>query len=312
MKIPDLYEVPDLPDEVIEAAKDGNLVLFIGAGLSVQLGMPTWNDLAINALNDLRKEKIINYSELEQLKALGDPKKQLSIANIIAEEHGNSLDLVQYLNNEPSEEGIYKYVNDIGCSCVTTNYDSLLRPRYVDPSQKEGTSTPVTPPRVYKIDEALMAKLKTPGTVIHIHGSIEMPSEMVVTTSEYLEHYDSKYLQDFLGELFEKKVVLFIGYGLEESEILEHILRRGGVRGESSEIRRFVLQGYFKSSTPLYHSMCKYYRSSFGVQLIGFDRDRHNYEQLEEIMKRWSEQIEVRPQALVEDLDFMDEVLGDA
>ena len=312
MKIPDLYEVPDLPDEVVEAAKDGNLVLFIGAGLSAQMGMPSWKDLAAEALNDLRKEKFINYSELEQLKALGDPKKQLSIANIIAEENGTSLDLVQYLNIEPSDEGIYKYVNDIGCSCVTTNYDSLLKPRYVDPSKKDGASTPVTPPRVFTIDETLMAKLKNPGTVIHIHGSIDMPSEMVVTTSNYLEHYDSEYLQHFLGELFEKTVVLFIGYGLEESEILEHILRRGGVRGESAEIRRFVLQGFFKSATPLYHSMCKYYRRSFGVQLIGFDRDRHNYEQLEEIMKRWSEQIEVRPQALVEDLDFMDEVLGDA
>ena len=135
---------------------------------------------------------------------------------------------------------------------------------------------------------------------------------MVVTTSNYLEHYDSEYLQDFLGELFAKKVVLFIGYGLEESEILEHILRRGGVRGESAEIRRFVLQGFFKSATPLYSSMCKYYRRSFGVQLIGFDRDNHNYDQLEEIMKQWSKLIEIRPQALVEDLDFMDEVLGNA
>lgn len=50
MRIPDLYEVPDLPDEVIEAAKDGNLILFIGAGLSTQMGMPSWGDLATDAV----------------------------------------------------------------------------------------------------------------------------------------------------------------------------------------------------------------------------------------------------------------------
>jgi hypothetical protein len=312
MKIPDLYEVPDLPDEIIEAAKDGKLVLFVGAGLSVQMKLPSWGGLAKYALEDLRHERFIDYSELEQLLALNDPKKQLSIAQIIADDNSYELDLAKHLDMDMDDEGIYRYVNDIGCSCVTTNYDSLLRPRYVDPTIPEGESAPITPDRVYKIDEHLLTRLNTPGTVIHIHGSIEEPASMIVTTSEYLSHYDSADLQHFLGELFNKKTVLFIGYSLEESEILEHILRRGGVRADEAECRRFVLQGYFKSNTPLYHSLHKYYKRSFGVQLIGFDRDRHNFSQLEEILKRWSELIEIRPQALVEDLKLIDEVLDGA
>jgi hypothetical protein len=49
---------------------------------------------------------------------------------------------------------------------------------------------------------------------------------------------------------------------------------------------------------------------SFGVHLIGFIRDHSDYEQLKEIVKTWSEQIEIRPSALIEDLEFMDEVLS--
>jgi len=312
MTIPALYEVPDLPDEIVEAAKDGNLILFVGAGLSVQMKLPSWSGLAKLALEDLRKEKIIDYSELEQLLALNDSKKQLTIAQIIADENSFDLDLAKHLNSDADDEGIYRYVNDIGCSCVTTNYDNLLRPRYIDPNKPKGQTTPSTPDPVYRIDENLMSALNEPGTVIHIHGSIKEPSSMVVTTSDYLLHYDSDDLQYFLGELFNKKTVLFIGYSLEESEVLEHILRRGGARGVEAECRRFVLQGYFKSTTPLYHSLYKYYKHSFGVQLIGFDRDRHNYDQLEDILKRWSELIEVRPQALVDRIKHIDEVLDRA
>ena len=124
-----------------------------------------------------------------------------------------------------------------------------------------------------------------------------------------IEHYDNGNVQLFLGELFEKKTVLFLGYGLEEAEILEHILRRGRV-SDSKMKKRFSLQGFFIRQDPLYKKLYNYYKKSFGVHLIGFTRDFKDYVQLENIIKTWSELIEVRPPALVADLDYMDEVLG--
>ena len=103
--------------------------------------------------------------------------------------------------------------------------------------------------------------------------------------------------------------MLFLGYGLEEAEILEHILRRGRVGGSRLQ-RRFTLQGFFFSEEPLYRKLYEYYLKSFGVDLIGFVRDYEDYKQQESIVKSWSEMIEVRPPALVDDLDFMEETLG--
>ena len=71
---------------------------------------------------------------------------------------------------------------------------------------------------------------------------------MVVTTKEYLEHYDHDNVQQFLGELFEKKTVVFLGYGLEELEMLEHILRRGQVK-QTGDRRRFAVQGFFVANS---------------------------------------------------------------
>lgn len=305
IKAPDLREIPELPSEIRQAALDGNLVLFVGAGVSMLVDLPSWGGLALSVLGDLRKRGCLNFSELEQLKCL-DPRKQLSIAELIAKENGVSLELSKHLIGNNDKKGIYKHLNKIGCACVTTNYDELLSPLFYPTSDGSTTSAPIT--RITQKKYFHAGHLNKPGTVVHLHGSLSNPEAMVVTTKHYLEHYDDEAVQHFLGELFDKKTVLFLGYGLEESEILEHILRRGGVTNTQVK-KRFSVQPFFLSQAPLYHMLFDYYLKSFGVHLIGHVRDHNDYDQLEIIAKTWSEQIEVRPPALVDDLEFMDEVL---
>jgi hypothetical protein len=115
-KVPDLRDVPELPDEIIQAGLNGELVLFVGAGASIMLALPSWTDLASNALRILQQKGCLNFSELEQLKHL-DPKKQLSIAKLIAEENGHELKLDEYFKEIVKDKiegnSIYKSINDI-------------------------------------------------------------------------------------------------------------------------------------------------------------------------------------------------------
>ncbi len=298
---------PPIPSEVAEAAKDGRLVLFVGAGASMMLGMPSWGGLASKALNSLVASGSIDFAELEQLKQL-DPKKQLSIADFIAQEKGHSLNLSQHLKTS-CESSIYNSINSIKATCVTTNYDHELNPHPLEkPSESE-----VTPSTNRKsgVENLQAADLKIPGTVIHLHGDMNDSDTMIVTTRDYLAHYDEPKVQHFLAELFESYVVVFIGYGLEEAEILEHILRRSGVKEASKTRQRFLLQPFFTSEQPLYDRLKVYYQKSFGVHLIGYARDKKDYRQLEEVIERWSQKLNVRPPALVDDLDMMDRILID-
>lgn len=306
-KVPELRELFDPPEEIIQAGLDGQLVLFIGAGASMLVGMPSWSELANNLLKELRKNGYINYSEMEQFDSL-DPKKRISIADLLAKENDYDFKFGDYFSGIKEGNSIYKAINDIGCPCVTTNYDKLIAPRYFE--TKDGSTIDASVSRISEKQEFFANKLNEPGTVVHLHGVFSNRNSMILTTKEYLEHYEHEKVQFFLDELFKIKTVLFIGYGLEEDEILEHILRKGSARS-TDDRKRFALQGFHRREKPLYKNLYQYYKRSFGVHLLGFVRDHEDYHQSEIIIKSWVNKIKVRKPSLAADYDFMVEVLED-
>ncbi|MFK5923323.1 MAG: SIR2 family protein [Verrucomicrobiota bacterium] len=304
----EIHKIPELPEEIIEAGKNGQLVMFVGAGASMMQNLPSWNQLATKVLYSMQAKGYITFADIEQLRSL-DARKQLSISKSIADSNGDRVDLSTHLTGGSPNKGIYKIINNIGCVCVTTNYDSLLAPCIDGTDDFDGSTAARSVRRVYRRDELLANVLDEPGTVIHLHGSIEDEDSLIFTTEHYLRHYDSESVQHFLGSLFERKTVLFLGYGLEEAEILEHILRRGMAR-VGKEKTRFSIQAFYKSQEPLYLQLREYYENTFGVHLIGFNRDYQDYNQLEIVMRKWAEKIQIREPSLVEDLNVMKSVLN--
>jgi hypothetical protein len=311
MTPPDLSHHPELPQEIIDAAEDGKLVLFVGAGISKICELPNWAELADKVVSRLVDQDAIDYWEQEQLRVL-DPRTKLSIASIICKQKKLEFDLGSLLQPSPkSKSSIYSVLNAMGCPCITTNYDELLRP--VPPIFGTTVSTPgpsKTTHRVHKASDIHSGLLGDPGTVIHLHGFVGDPEGMVVTTGDYLGLYDRHNIQEFLKRLFEQKTVLFLGYGLSEAEILEYILRRARVEKEDVR-KRFVLQGFFARHDGLYRNLYSYYKESFGVHVLGFIRDKKDYAQQEEILSSWASKIHVKATTLADDIQFMEDVLNE-
>lgn len=198
-----------MPPEILTAAKNKELVLFVGAGLSRLVGMPSWDEMAAKQLEYLRQKGALNHSDVSQLRSL-NPQKQLSIAMDTAEGLGLELDLAAGLrlddaNGEASR--IYQYVNRMGCVCVTTNYDELLNPHDIG-RQNDGSTTRAGVRRITEKEE-FKSGLVGQGAVIHLHGSVENQETMIVSTREHLEHYADQNLRGFLEELFRSDLAWF-------------------------------------------------------------------------------------------------------
>jgi hypothetical protein len=135
---------------------------------------------------------------------------------------------------------------------------------------------------------------------------------MVTTTKDYLDHYSSREVQQFLQYLFENKTVLFLGYGLDEIEVLEYILRRGGVTGAAGNgVRRFILQGFFSAEGSLYELLQDYYNESFATQLIPFPKNQKDYALQVELLAAWSKKLQFGGMVLADEAAAIeDEIRG--
>lgn len=302
--------IPNLEDcqSIIDAAQNGKLVLFIGNGVSRLLGYPSWDEMANNALLKLFDEKKgvrhIDFLEKELLRKL-PPKKQLSIIHDICNFKKVDLDYRHMIvPDERKEKKIYETLYSIKTPFVTTNYDDCLDKlaetsssvtEYSDtPTAGTSAHAPVIKKVFLEFADLTTAKLD-PGVVIHIHGSIKNQKEMVVSTRDYIRNYRrGGFVDKFLEGLFDDRVILFIGYGLEEEEIFEYIVGRGQKSSESKvakEADHFCLYPKLSSENAIFEHLKNYYINHCNVNLIPYEIDTKGHDVLEEIINEWASKI---------------------
>jgi hypothetical protein len=310
----DLVPIPPVPAGLREAALIGRLIPFIGAGTSRLAGCPGWDGFADGALRQLIDKGKFTYSQLDQIKDL-NPRVKLSIATTIAAETKTPINYDLLLHPRARTEHtkgrqLYNSLFALGSVFVTTNYDRWLDDRITEPAPGATPApSPATPPlaapmrSIYSVNDFLPAALTQPNTVIHLHGSVADPSSMILTTHEYIERYANDHRTGnantenraltFLEHLFEHHTVLFIGYGLEELEILEYVILKARRQANTvdNEARHFLLQGFFSHETTLLRRMETYYLHECGIQLIPFLRDQKDREQLLEVLEDFAQRI---------------------
>ena len=144
---------------------------------------------------------------------------------------------------------------------------------------------------------------------------------MLLTTVDYLDRYSSHRIDGkgnhenpfltFLQTLFQLKNVLFIGYGLDELEILEYVVQKGIKRlpNNNEEPRHYVLQGFFSHEIELARRMGSYF-SQFGIGLLPFLRDERDWDQLSEVIEYLAREIPPGPSLTLPKRLEMEELLS--
>ncbi len=319
---------PVIPDVLRQAALQKTIVPFIGAGVSQLGGCPGWTEFANAALNFFVQQGKLSHAQLDQVASLSSRIK-LSLVEGLEKQHDLRIDFDDLLKPDPSKQklgdGVYANLLKLATTFVTTNYDSWLHHRLPDSkSTGEGPSSKMAEtsrPFFYKPHDITVENLDVSNAVFHLHGSVLDRDSMVITTIQYLERYSSHRIDGgknhenpfltFIETLFKLKNVLFIGYGLNELEMLEYVIQKGitGKSGTDEEPRHYVLHGFFSHEVELARSLENYYRQ-FGIGLLAFSRDERDWDQLAKVIEYLVREIPPGPGLALAKRREMEELLS--
>jgi len=218
----------------------------------------------------------------------------------------------------------------LGRIFVTTNYDNWLHKGFPSLSfnaeLEVANKLQIEKRIVHRVQELAPSDLNIPDTVIHLHGWVGEPDEMILTTQDYVRHYandrkigsnndDENRVLTFLDYLFSpaaNKTVLFIGYGLEELEILEYVIlkARRAPGAQSSPVNHYLLQGFYSHQEQLMKSLTKYFLDECGIQLIPFSLDQKNWEQLIDVLEDFSRRAPASAPLILQQFSDMEALLN--
>lgn len=320
-----MKNVPDIPREILDASSRGKLVVFIGAGVSRIIGCPSWKEFALKHLDHLFEIKAINFYEFSKLKKM-ESRKLLSICQKIYKEKKHPpkqiSDLLQANEESIKKYPIYDDLYAFNAIYLTTNYDVYLDKaaaaqksnrgpmRMTDDTS--GTEVPMegnATDQIINAPEDLLVTCLKNGNVIHLHGSTQNEHQLIVTIVDYISNYNKgSKLAVMLEEVFKTYTVLFVGYGLEEYEILEFMINKSLI--VQGTIQHYMLYPCFESESNLLRLEQKYY-SDLGVHLIPYPVDENGYGQLATVIRDWATQIAAvaRTQSYYNKVKLIDEVI---
>ena len=222
----------DFPKALLDALRDNKLVVFAGAGVS--MGKPA---------------SLPNFESLTDMIAKGTGK---SVCNgqqfdeFLGRLHDSEVDVHDRAKEALFQEGLKAtklhqnllrlYPKAGPIRLVTTNFDLLFEQAAADIFD--------SPPEVF-LAPALPLGREFNG-VVHVHGSVHRPEEMVLTDKDFGRAYLTEgWAQHFLVELFSNFDILFVGYR-HNDQVMKYLARALPVDAEKF---RFALTGELDNDT---------------------------------------------------------------
>lgn len=204
-------------EQIATALKNGELAIFIGAGLSASVGFPTANELL-----QLLFQKDPNREHLNpKVESLASAADWCSANKDVAWLRDSMLEIIreeeQRFFRTRKVSPTHKLIGELPCvEIITTNWDTLLEHHGV-----KKTLHMSDPPPSHD----------SPNTteVIHLHN--DRKGENLITSTRELITYETERPEwaSYIRDILDEKLILFVGHGLADDWL-----------------RRFILEGSMK------------------------------------------------------------------
>ena len=274
-------------EDILSAAENKNLVFFLGAGVSRLMGLPGWEEFSMQLI----KKAFPDYSvHTPLLKEISNSKERITIAFKEFERLGKKEEFYACFGEAmkpkrgfKAKKNIYQILNRFSALFLTTNADNLF---------EEILGTVVCHESCY-LDGQTKEFLGKTNHLFYLHGHytehIDInKNNLVFTADKYVERYNQIGFQDFLRAIFndENKVIVFIGYGLSEFELIDYIVTKVGY-GLNQKRRVFVMLGFCSNEDIIYQAKKSYF-DSLNIDVIPYDMDKDGYASLIDVLEGYS------------------------
>lgn len=108
---------------------------------------------------------------------------------------------------------------------------------------------------------------------------------LVFTAAQYVERYNENRFCDFLRCVFDKEcVVFFIGYGLNEYELIDYIATKVGLKNKNNFSLVYSLEPFFSTQEALFSARRMYFKS-LGIKILPYCID-NGYSELKNVIEK--------------------------
>ena len=227
----------NIPDGLIEEIYKGRTVLFAGAGLSASAGLPNWSDLMYRMIQRT-KECGVDLSEgnEQELIQLVRDKDFLTVAEDLRNRMGDHNFRIFmrsiFCDSAIIPSRVHTLITEIPFAAVlTTNYDVLIESAYT-------LSRGVCPRTYIYTDTSEFAYLnkKNEFYILKMHGDIDRFDTIIFGRKDFRElMFKNDAYRNYLKALFMTKTVIFVGFSLNDPDLLLVFEELGAVFKSSGE-----------------------------------------------------------------------------
>ncbi|MDM3871377.1 SIR2 family protein [Porticoccus sp. W117] len=289
--------------QLVGELRQKTVVPFVGAGISVAAGFPTWKD----HLRQQGKTAGIANGKVENLLEAGKYEQVIHTieeklnADVFAQE---IRDVFQKKLDPP--EVVYLLTQLFGDTLITTNYDQLIETAYQNINAK-----PV------QLINATVAEERPDGqslSVVKLHGHINIPQRCIISANQYDLAYGqgevdlSLPIPKLLGHHYRNSSLLFLGCSLNNDRTIQ-VFRK--VKGQMPDVDR--PQHFSIEQAPNDVNELTQRNASLlelGITPIWYEQG--NYESVEALLQHAKHEVEyqggfITPRALITDASGFDE-----
>ncbi len=264
-------------DDLRKDYHDGNLIPFIGAGLSVPFKVPSWGSLIENLTEQYAKEdyewvKKAVETDLKKRDYWGaiDMLKKYVIEEDDIQEKIVELILDQQITLDDNSEHNYYDLSKMNFNLyLTTNYENLLQ-KYLQ--------FDLNPILLRDIDFNTQ-NLFSQKRVCQLHGTISNSGSIIISRESYEQLYNDKKYEDLLKLVTGNKKLLFMGFSFDD-QFIKTLIK------EHKQVFKGVHYILLNNPDP---QTVKELRSDYGLRTISYDADKSTHSQgIREILNQIS------------------------